>query len=146
MPKLTKDQVHKILKDPQNQQLLKLIQHFYTRLLRVNGNRVDSLEEMTRNRYSPLSSRSSELEVLSRIARVLSGTDICVAVSRDQHRLVIATNKEYSLTKDLEYITAVCNQFDSLGRAHRFVFIDGEKSVPQVHQAIVNSVFGDKHD
>jgi len=64
-----------------------------------------------------------------------------VAVDR-----AIATNKEYSLTKDLEYITAVCNQFDSLGRAHRFVFIDGEKSVPQVHQAIVNSVFGDKHD
>ena len=64
-----------------------------------------------------------------------------VAVDR-----AIATDKEYSLTKDLEYITAVCNQFDSLGRAYRFAFIDGEKSVPEVHQAIVKSVFGDKHD
>ncbi|MBU0470731.1 MAG: AAA family ATPase [Nanoarchaeota archaeon] len=58
----------------------------------------------------------------------------------------VATDKEYSLTKDLEYVTAVCNKFDSLGREHRFAFIDGEKSVPEVHQAILKSVFEDKHD
>ena len=64
-----------------------------------------------------------------------------VAVER-----AVATDKEYSLTKDLEYITAVYNQFDSLGRAHRFSFIDGEKPVPEVHKAIVKSIFGDKHE
>jgi dTMP kinase len=64
-----------------------------------------------------------------------------VAVDR-----AIATNKEYSLTKNIDYIDTVCNQFDSLGRAHRFTFIDGEKSISEVHQAIVKSVFGDKHD
>lgn len=64
-----------------------------------------------------------------------------VAVDR-----AVATGKEYSLTKDLEYVTAVCNQFDSLGRAHRFTFVDGEKPVQEVHQAIVKSIFEDKYD
>jgi len=64
-----------------------------------------------------------------------------VAVDR-----AIATAKEYSLTKDLEYMTIVCNQFDSLGRGHRFTFVDGEKPVPEVHQAITKSIFEVKHD
>lgn len=64
-----------------------------------------------------------------------------VAVDR-----AVATDKGYFLTKDLEYIAAVCKQFDSLGRAHRFSFIDGEKPVQEVHQAIVKSIFEGKHD
>jgi len=93
MPKITKEQVLQILKNPKNHQLIELLQNFYQRLCNINQDRKDSISEITEQFITD----NFELKMFSIIVRMLSGTDTCASVSRDGKRLVVATNNgEYT--------------------------------------------------
>ena len=88
MPKITKKQVLQMLQNPKNHKLIELLQIFYQRLFAINQDRKDSISEITEQFIT----ENLELKIFSIIARMLSGTDTCAAVSRDGKRLVVATN------------------------------------------------------